>query len=231
LGADPAAIRYGYLSSVVILISGVGLVCGILASSLFLPTALTTGWKGIEPYADAYRATGGIITSLSFLAALISCPAYVIQIASIQRLDQRTTGTLGRFGLAFAIMFAGLAGLNYVVQLTVVRIGILAGGAKGIEWLVFQNPTSPMLELDLIGWSLLGLAFLSVVPLFREGKLGRTIRYLLIVNALVSAILLGSLLIPGPTIGLVLLAVVTTTLTCVDILLVVFFRRLLKTRT
>ena len=204
-----------------------GLLGGIVASSLFLPSALTTEWKGIEPYADAYRATGGIITSLSFLAALAACPAYVLQVASIRRLNQGTLRTLGRFGLAFAVTFAVLAGLNYVVQLTVVRSGILSGGTKNIEWLVFQNPASLMLELDFVGWFFLGLAFLSVVTLFKEGRLGRTIRYLLLSNALLGAILLGSLLVPYLMIGQVLLATMSAVLTCADILLLVYFWRLL----
>ena len=221
-------IRCGFWSSIIILISGVGLAGGILASSLFLPAVLTTEWKGIGPYADAYRTTGGIITSLSFLAALISCPAYVLQVASIHSLDQRAIGTTGKFGLVSAVIFAVLAGLNYIVQLTVVRIGILAGETDGIEWLVFQNPSSLMLELDFIGWFFLGLAFISVVPLFKKGRLSRAIRYLLVGNAFVGTILLCSLFVPYLMIGQVLLIMMSVLLTCVDILLLLFFWRLLQ---
>lgn len=228
MGNRSTGIRYGFYSSIIILISGVGLAGGILASSLFLPAALTTEWKGIEPYADAYRTTGGIVTSLSFLAALISCPAYVLQVASIHSLDQRIIGTLGKFGLVSAIIFAVLAGLNYVVQLTVVRIGILAGETNGIEWLVFQNPSSLMLELDFVGWFFLGLAFISVVQLFKQGRLSRAIRYLLVGNAFTGTILLCSLFVPYLMIGQVFLAVMSVLLTCVDILLLIFFWRLLR---
>ncbi len=222
-----ATIRRGFWASIVILISGIGLLLGIVASSLFLPAALTTTWQGIEPYAEAYRATGGVITSLSFLAALVACPAYLLQVASILRLDQRAWGTRSRFGFTAATMFVVLAGLNYIIQLTVVRVAILSGEAKEIEWLVFQNPASITLVLDFLGWFFLGLALLSVVPLFKKGMLHSAIRYLLIANAFVSTITLGSLLILDPMIGQVLLSVMSGLLTCVDILFIVFFRRLL----
>ncbi len=75
-----SAALLGFWSSAVILVSGLGLLVGLVASALLLPSAMTTAWAGMEAYANAYRATGGIITALSFLAALVACPAYVIQV-------------------------------------------------------------------------------------------------------------------------------------------------------
>ena len=223
----PNGSRLGFWSSVLLLCSGIGLLGGIVASSILLPPALTTEWNGIEPYAAAYRATGGVITSLSFLAALILCPAYVVQIVGINRAHRPALGRLGRFGLTSAIVFSVLAGLNYVVQLTIVRNDILGGRTDGIEWLVFQNPSSLMLGLDFVGWFFLGLAFLSVVSLFRGTMLDRAIRYLLIINGIVGSIELGSLFASYPALGQVLLSTTSILLMCVDVLLLVHFRRLL----
>ncbi len=220
------AIQYGLWSSLVVLISGAGLVAGILTSSILLPTTLTTEWQGIGLYAQAYRARGGIITSLSFLAALVSCPAYVLQIASIQRIEHREAKARNRLGLASAIMFAALAGTNYIVQLSIVRDGILDGQTQGLAWLVFQNPDSIMLALDFVGWFFLGLAFLSVVSFFKVGRLNRAIRYLLITSSLAGVLLLAGLVTHNPAIGQVFLTMMSALLTCTDILLVVFFRRL-----
>jgi hypothetical protein len=221
--------RLGLWSSVIILLAGIGLLGGIVASSLLLPPALTTEWKGIEQYADAYRSTGGVITSLSFLPALVMCPAYVLQIVSIHGTSGRTAKGIRRLGIASAVVFAALAGLNYVVQLTVVRNGILTGETSGVERLVFQNPSSIMLELDIVGWFFLGLAFLSTVPLFGGKGLDGAIRYLLVANAVVDFILLGSLVVPDLGIGQVLLAVTTVILVCADVLLLVHFRRFSQT--
>ncbi len=223
------AIRMGFWSSIAILVSGLGLLGGILASSILLPTTLTTEWNGIESYADAYRATGGTITSLSFLAALISCPAYVSQIWSIHVLDSRAGRKRAQFGLALAVIFSALAGVNYVVQLTIVRIGILKQQTEGLAWLVFQNPGSFMLAIDFIGWFFLGLAFLSVVPCFRSGRLSRMIRYVLVLNAAVGIGPLVGLAVGDASIGLIFLTTTSALLTIVDILLLVFFRKLLGT--
>ena len=219
---------FGYLSSVIILVCGAGLIIGILASAWFLPSSMTTGWVGVEAYAAAYRANGGLITSLSFLAALFSCPAYVLQIASINRLNGGRSRNVGILGLSCAVAFAVLAGLNYLVQLTVVRTGILAGQTVGVERLVFQNPNSLTLELDLVGWFLLSIAFLSVLTSFPGGGLSKAVRYVIVVNAIVGLAQIGSLALSYLTVCQVLLSVSSGALTCLDVLLLVFFRRLLK---
>ena len=222
------AIRVGYWSSIVILASGVGLIGGILASALFLPTALTTEWKGVEPYADAYRASGGVITSLSFLAALVSCPAYVIQIGSIHSINTSDSRRRVRLGLAFAVIFATLAGLNYVVQLSIVRARILSGQTEGLDWLVFQNPGSLMLAIDFVGWFFLGLAFLSAVPFFSGSRLNRSIRYLLTTVAVLGVVLLAGLATSNSAVGLVFLTTMSALLACADVLILIFFRRLIR---
>lgn len=217
----------GFWSSIVILLCGAVLLCGIVASVYFLPTALTTEWKGIESYADAYRATGGIITSMPFLAALLSCPAYVIQIRSINRVDKNANATRTRFGFLFAMIFAMLAGLNYAIQLFVVRPRILSGQSEGVAWLVFQNPRSPMLVADFVGWFFLSLAFLSVVPFFSGSRLYRSIRYFLVAIGLVGIVLLLGVATGNPDVGVIFLTSMSVLLTCVDILLIVFFRSLM----
>ena len=214
----------------VILASGVGIIGGILASSSFLPTALTTEWNGIEPYAEAYRASGGIITSLSFLAALISCPAYVIQVESIHHVSMSASRNRARLGVGFAITFAALAGLNYLVQLSIVRTEILNGRTAGLDWLVFQNPNSIMLTIDFVGWFFLGLAFLSVVPLFTGNMLNRSIRYLLGTVPIIGVVLLVGLATGDSAVGLIFLTTMSAVLACADIMLLFFFRRLMRTR-
>jgi hypothetical protein len=220
--------RYGYLSSIIILISGGGLIIGIVASAWFLPSSMTTGWVGVEAYAAAYRANGGLITSLSFLASLCLCPAYVLQIASINRLNGRRSRKLGALGLICAVVFAILAGLNYLIQLTVVRTDILAGQTSGIERLVFQNPNSFTLELDLVGWFLLSIAFLSMLESFPGGDLSKAVRFIIVANAAVGLAQISSLALSYLTICQVLLSVSSGVLTCLDVLLLVFFRRLLR---
>lgn len=220
------AVRLGFWSSVVILVSGAVLLAGIVASALTLPSALTTDWQGVDAYATAYRATGGILTSLPFLAALVSCPAYVLQIVSLHGLASGAGRIRRGLGVASALAFALLAGLNYVVQMTLVRTGILGGQDLGLSWLVFQNPDSLMLAIDFAGWFLLGLAFLSVLPLFQEGRLDRAIRILVGANAGAGFVLLASVVAHVAEAGQALLAVMSALLTGIDILLLIFFRRI-----
>jgi len=216
------------VSSILILVAGAVLILGILVSYAVLPRALTIGWGGIFPYAQAYRLTHGTITSLSFLAALISCPAYALQIATIQWLRTQAGTRVRRFGLASVTAFAALAGLNYVVQLVIVRVGILEGRDDAVGWLVFQNPGSPMLAAEFLGWFFLGAAFLTVAPSFETGRLETAIRWGLVSSAAVGNVLILVLATDDPGAGQLFLGVMTALLMSVDVLLVVFFRRLLN---
>lgn len=217
----------GFWSSVIILFAGAELVLGVLVSYAVLPRVLTIGWSGEFPYAEAYRVTGGTIPSLSFLAALVSCPAYVLQIASIQALRPQAGGRVRRFGLASAAAFAALSGLNCVVQLAIVRVGILNGDNEAVGWLVFQNPGSPMLAAEFAAWFFLGAAFLTVAPSFETGRLETAIRWSLISSAAVGNALILVLATEDLAAGQVFLGVMTALLTSVDVLLIVFFRRML----
>ena len=217
------------MSSVVILVAGAGLIVGVLASYALLPPPLTTGWAGEFPYGRAYRLTGGTLTSLCFIAALVLVPAYVLQIASIQGLRPQAGNGVRRFGLASAAAFALLSGLTYAVQLTVVRLAILNGeDYDPLGWLVFQNPGSPMLAADFLGWFLLGAAFLSVVPSFKTGRLETAIRWALVSSAAVGNALVLILAREDPGTGLLFLGATTALLVSADIPLIVFFKRLLN---
>ena len=118
-----------------------------------------------------------------------------LRIVSIHRTSHLNVARSSKLGISFAAAFALLAGLNCAVQLTVVRSDILAHETNGIEWLVFQNPSSVMLRLDLVGWFFLGLAFLSVVSSDAGSRLAKSIRCLLVSNGVVGlALMVGPIL-------------------------------------
>ena len=73
----------------------------------------------------------------------------------------------------------------------------------------------------------MGLAFLSAVPLFITGRLNRAIRYVLVANAFVGAALLAGFAFGSPAIGLVFLTTMSALLTCADVLLIIFFKKLM----
>lgn len=54
----------------------------------------------MSAYAEAYRATGGMITTLSFVAALVSWPACMNQVVSVHRPNPGTSRVRSELGLA-----------------------------------------------------------------------------------------------------------------------------------
>ncbi len=81
-----------------------------------------------------------------------------------------------RISLAFVIIFAALTSINRYVALTVVRQSLAAGHLDGLQWFLPYGWPSVMLAIEYLAWGFfLGLAFLSLAPVFNRGRLERAI--------------------------------------------------------
>jgi len=76
-------------------------------------------------------------------------------------------------------------GIHYFVQLSAVRLNLLAGKTEGLQHFVQANPYSILSAVNMLGWSIfLGLASLFVAPTFSVARPERVIRIAFLVNGL-----------------------------------------------
>jgi hypothetical protein len=116
---------------------------------------------------------------------LILGVSFVVLLNCIHERARREYRVLTRTGIGFGLLFAATVGIHYFVQLTAVRLNLLAGRVEGLEHFVQANPYSVLSASKMLGWTLfLGLASGFVAPAFSGAGLERVIRRAFALNAL-----------------------------------------------
>lgn len=65
----------------------------------------------------------------------------------------------GKIGLTFLGMFTLLSSIHYFMQISIVRLNLNSGNTDGLEHFLQANPTSAILAINMLGWTLmLGIA-------------------------------------------------------------------------
>ena len=99
------------------------------------------------------------------------------------------------------VVYAVMASLNYIVQLTVVRLSILNKETDGLAMLVMGNPHSIFWALAS-AYVFMNLAMLFAAPVFEGGKLERCIRWLFYANGASVIVTIFGVIVDSPPIYL-----------------------------
>ncbi len=122
---------------------------------------------------DYWWMFGAIILTLVYLALMVSIHQYAAAEKKI----------FSQIGLVFAIVAAVLLTTDYFVQLTVIQPSIQQGETDGIALLTQYNPNGVFIALEELGYWMMSLALLCVVPVFsRRNKLERATGTLFIIG-------------------------------------------------
>jgi hypothetical protein len=141
---------------------------------------------------------------LPFIPSLMIGPVFVILSLSIYHLAPEEKKFLGQLGVAFAVVCAAILSFHYYIQLTVVQQGLLNGELTGLWQLVTPNLHSFFWTFAALGYGFMGLAVLSVVPIFSQ-RVDRVIKWLLVSNGVV-----GLIFLVGNALGLFLVDIVVS---------------------
>jgi hypothetical protein len=160
----------------------------------------------------------------SLVSGIILIPVFILLIACIHEYSPADRKFFSRLGLLFTMGYAVLIGFNYYMQLTLVQNNLYT------DVFAMDDPQSIMWVIEVLGYGFMGLATLSTAFVFTNGKLENAIRWLFIVNGILG---IGGMI--GYALGLSLsilaggLIVWDIIMPLSSILLVVLFRRVLKT--
>lgn len=145
---------------------------------------LTTTWVIIFNVAIALGAAGAPTRLMAVGASLLLPLSYIALLASIHNYASPAKRVWSQIGLSFAIVYATLLVWNYYLQLTVVRTNPVL-----YAWLSMDFTSSTAFwSLETVGYALMGLAALFVLPIFSGGGIERVIRWCFGVNALFTAL-------------------------------------------
>jgi hypothetical protein len=138
-------------------------------------------------------STGGVSLQLppfvelvSGISTFLTVPLVVILYTAIRFVNDDNNKVLGSLGVSFIILFAAAVSFNRFIQLTVIQQSQPDVPADLVRFLPYGTG-SVMFALEVLGWGFFSsLAALFVAPLFSGSRLNKTIRWLLVLYAILS---------------------------------------------
>ncbi len=198
--ASRSARKLGFWSAVLATISSVayGIAVIIMMITWIAAGAGTSqGRFGIEAFVDSFQ----FIQMLPLIPSLVLAPAFIVLMASIHYEAPREKRIWSHLGIAFAIVYAVMACINYIMQLTVVRLSILNRETDGLAMFAMGNSHSVFWALAS-AYVFMNLAMLFAAPVFEGGKLERWIRWLFYANGASVLVTIVTVAVDSPPIYL-----------------------------
>lgn len=144
----------------------------------------STAWRGIDAYAASFSA---LRMAFVLVPSILLAPSFVALVASVHENAPAEKKAWTRLGLAFSIIYAVIASLNYTIQLVVVRGNVFGPDRQALALVAMDNPHSLFWGLALLGYNFyMALAGVLMIPVLGKGALDRWISGLLIANAVAS---------------------------------------------
>ncbi len=225
-GTPTALKQVGFWSAVLATVFSIGyglaVIVMIIASASTSTTAAAPGWQGVEAYVASFQA----IQMLPLIPSLLLAPTFVVLMVCVHSYAPNAKKLWSQVGLAFAIVYATMACVNYIVQLTVVRLSILNRETDSLAMFVMGNSHSIFWAL-MADYVFMNLAMLFAAPVFEGGKLERWIRWLFLANGASAVITVFGIVMDSPMIFLLgSLVPWCVIFSAATILLAVLFKRL-----
>jgi hypothetical protein len=222
---DRLSIRLGYWSA---LVCSLTFIVYTVCFAGIASGGASFEWTALEDYVRYASATNLSLMHTAEAAMLVFGLAFIGLLNSIHALAAPERRVLTRCSLAYGTIFVALLGINYFLQISVVRLNVARGATEGLAPFIQSNPNAPINAINMLGWSVfLGLASLCLAPAFHGGRLAATVRWSFRANGAIC--LLGGIGYIFDSVIVVLLTMylgMGAALLFASLALVAYFRRL-----
>ncbi len=152
------------------------------------------------PYTDVAQFIPG--DYLWLIPGILLVPIFVVLVASMHAWAPEPKRIFSRIGLAFAVAYAVVVGVDYFGQFAVVIPSLQAGETASLSLFTQYNPHGVFIAGEALGYLMMSLALLFTVPVFDGGRLERAIRWLFVIGlALAIAAFIGFWIVGGDLIA------------------------------
>lgn len=215
--------RLGFWSAFLSALFGIGFDLAVVIMYTDLPKAdSSAGWTGITSYLETFDS----VLLLPLVPSLLLVPAFTAMMVCVHYYAPPEKRLWSHLGLAFALIYAVMAFMNYSTQLLSVQRAILAGETDGLAMLVHGNPHAIFWSL-VSGYIFMNLAMLFAAPVFAGGKLETWTRRFFLLNGASVVLTTASVCIDNPLVFNLLSVLVWSPLFAIATgLLAVLFARL-----
>jgi hypothetical protein len=155
-------------------------------------------------------------------------PLFLVLSASIHAYALEPMRIFSRIGLAFAVAYAVVIGVDYFVQFAVVIPSLQSGEIEGLSLFTQYNPHGLFIAGEALGYLAMSLALLFAAPAFAGGRIERAIRWLFVAGfVLAVAAFIGFWLVGGDLVAfeVSVLSINWIVLIVAAALLAILFRR------
>jgi len=156
---------------------GYGIAVIIMVVSTITANERLSGLTGI----DLIIATFQPVQMLPLIPSLLLAPDFVVLMVTIHYYATPEKKIWSHLGIAFALIYATMSAINYITQLTVVRLSILNQETDGLSMFVMGNAHSIFWALAS-SYAFMNLAMLFAGSVFEGGRLEQSIRRLFYAN-------------------------------------------------
>jgi len=192
--------RIGFWSAVLATLfsAGYGITLIVMMISMLATVTETpSGWRGMESFVASFQP----IQMLPLIPSLLLAPTFIVLMVSVHYYAAPDRKIWSHLGIAFALVYAVMATINYVTQLTVVRLSILNKETEGLAMFVMGNSHSIFWALAS-AYAFMNLAMLFDAPVFDGGKLERSIRWLFFANGATVVVTIFGVVVDSPPVYL-----------------------------
>ncbi len=192
--------RVGFWSAVLATLFSIGYGIAVIVtmiSAMATATDTPPGWRGIESFVASFQP----IQMLSLIPSLLLAPTFVVLMVGLHYYASPDKKIWSHLGIAFALIYAVMASINYILQLTVVRLSIVNNETDGLAMFVMGNSHSIFWALAS-AYVFMNLAMLFAAPIFHGGRLERWIRWLFIANGISVVVSIFGVVVDSPAIYL-----------------------------
>lgn len=172
---------------------GIAVIAVLVYSLSIQPSSPAQGWTGIDAFLAAFHP----IQMLPVIPSLLLAPAFTALMVSIHSYAAEDKKIWSLLGLAFTLIYATMAAMNYLVQLLPVWRSINNGEADGLAMFVLGNPHSLFWGLAY-AYIFMNLAMLFSAQVFAGNPLENRIRLLFLLNGVSLVVTLASALLDSP---------------------------------
>ncbi len=174
--------KIGLWSAIICLISFIVWIVAFAAISTQSPLFI---WTDLESYIQYTKEYNQFFQYLAKSFMIFFSLAYMILAFIFYELTTSVRKIYSKIGIAFVVMFALLSSLHYFIQISLVRFAIAGNDYAGLEHYIQSNPTSFLLALNMLGWTIcLGLSSLFLYAGLFSGTVSKGIRIGLLISFL-----------------------------------------------
>jgi hypothetical protein len=163
--------------------------------------------------------------------AMVLMVLFVALVSALHQVAPARRRVFSRLAFGLAVIAAAVLLIDYYIQATVMQVNLEKGQLDGWSILTQYNPNGVFIALEELGYILMGVVFLCLVPAFAERTgLDRAIRWLLLISfaATVLTLILVTVWMGmdrGDVFEIIVISIVWLTLVAAGPLLAVRFHR------